>query len=512
MNKQLFIAVSSVTTASIIGYGISFVKAALVAALLGVSWQMDIFLLDFSIIYFFASLTSAPIISVVIPEYLRQKAISHNKSVDYIGASAGLLLLIFSFLTVIVFIFSPEIAQFFGKNNQTLEQIKKSEELIKLMVPVILFTGLSSLFQAVLNAEKIFFYSTISNAFQPLIVIICLLLGSKEISINFQAIGISLGTLAQFVFLLVIVKKHSLISTWSINYKVEGIKKTIQLLSPLVGTQALILSIPIIDRNLASIYPEGIISSLGYAQTLSNMSATIFLTALQTAILPFISQNVVDEGIEGLSKTFSQMLRFLVVLLIPVSTFFIFFREPFVKIIFERGAFDINATLLTSKAFAAYMVGIVPMGITFFCSRAFNAIQDSKTNALIGSFIYFLIKIIANLVLINFFGFVGIAYANAFAYLVAGLMMIIILDRKIKNIGIPILLFDGFKSLISGFLASGISWYIVIILFEGKSLLKLIFGALIFLIFYLLISNGLKIESVITIQSRVFKQLGKIFI
>ena len=51
---------------------------------------------------------------------------------------------------------------------------------------------------------------------------------------------------------------------------------------------------------------------------------------------------------------------------------------PIVKLLFERGAFDLRATQMTSSALFCYSIGIIGFGLRDILSRVFYSIQDTK--------------------------------------------------------------------------------------------------------------------------------------
>ena len=143
---------------------------------------------------------------------------------------------------------------------------------------------------------------------------------------------------------------------WRLNWKTDGIPQSFKLLWPLVVTQAIILVLPIIDRTMAAGFSSGTISALGYAQTLMNMSAMVLLMALQSAILPFFADLMDDKNLRAFQKTFSSTIRILVILLLPISIVMFVLQVPIIRLVFERGAFNSQATLLTAPAFGMYLI------------------------------------------------------------------------------------------------------------------------------------------------------------
>jgi putative peptidoglycan lipid II flippase len=244
---------------------------------------------------------------------------------------------------------------------------------------------------------------------------------------------------------------------------------------------------------MAARYSTGTISALGYAQTLMSMSATVFLTALNTALLPLFSQQVAEEGLASFRKTFVPTIRVLVTFLIPLCVLLIVLQKPVIQVVFERGAFDIQATTLTAPAFAAYMLGVLPMAITFLCSRGFNAQQDSKTNALIGVLLYVVVKIVMNVLLSRVWGYLGLALATSIAYAATAVAMLWVMWRRLGGLEGRRLFQTGGKTLVASFFAGVLAWWGAI-LGGNNPLLQLGLGGGLALIGFGLFSYTLKLE------------------
>ncbi len=451
-------AAGMIAVASILGYVVSFVKAAMVAAYLGTGRQMDAFLWSLALVNLFATVASTPLTAVLVPVYLSLKVRDSSLARVFIDAILGLLLLAFSVLSLLLAAGAPLVAKWLG-SDLGQEGIGLTARLVWLMVPVVLFSGGWTACQAVLNAEKSFFLPALSAAFPALLVIPALVLAGPGRAVYAQAVGLSLGALLQWATLLLALRRKGLGRRWTLNLHTEGMPQFFKLLWPLLGTQVFILCLPVVDRTMAARFSPGSISALGYAQTLMNISATVFLTALHTAIFPFLSQQVVEDGLAALKQTFVPAIRTLIILLAPVSILLVVLQKPVIRLVFERGAFDAQATALTTPAFGAYMIGVVPMAITFFCSRGFSALQDSKTNALVGVLGLVSVKLLMNVVLTRTYGYLGLAMATSAAYATTAVVMLWLMRRKLGGIGGRRLLLALAKTLVASSLASLLAWY-----------------------------------------------------
>ena len=482
----------SVAIASGAGYLISFIKAAMVAAYLGVGMEMDAFLWSFALTTLFATVASGPLSAVLVPVYLNLKSKGKEQGRNYFGAMLGFLFLIFVVLAIILILVTSLVTKFL-RHGLGLASPELAVQMVWLMIPVVIFSSMGTACQAILNAEKSFFLPTLSNSIPAILVILLLLTLGQKWLVYTQPIGLSLGAGAQFILLAVVLWRMDKLGKWRLNWKTDGIPQSFKLLWPLVVTQAIILVLPIIDRTMAAGFSSGTISALGYAQTLMNMSAMVLLMALQSAILPFFADLMDDKNLRAFQKTFSSTIRILVILLLPISIVMFVLQVPIIRLVFERGAFDLQATLLTAPAFGMYLIGVVPMAITFISSRGFNAFQDSKTNAVIGTGLFFTIKLLSNILFARLWGYLGLALATSVAYSVTAIAMLWAMRRKTVSIDGRELLTSFVKVLCASLVAGGLAGWGEH-LGAGRLLLQVLFGGGLAFVGFILMAIILKIE------------------
>ncbi|MDD4588561.1 MAG: lipid II flippase MurJ, partial [Heliobacteriaceae bacterium] len=87
---------------------------------------------------------------------------------------------------------------------------------------------------------------------------------------------------------------------------------------------------------------------------------------------------------------------------------------PFIRIIFERGAFTPENTVATAVALFWYALGLVPSAMRDLYTRMFYALQDTRTPVKVGA-VCVTIHIVLNLILIRYMAHGGLALATSIA-------------------------------------------------------------------------------------------------
>lgn len=491
--------VGVVTIASFASAGVSFIKLAVVAAYLGATWQMDLFLWAFALITWFSTIASSSLTAVIVPVYLSLKARDARLAQALVNSLMGWLLVIFGGVSLLLSAAAPLIVTLLA-NDFSPSSIRLAVHLTWLMIPSVLFTGGWGTCQSVLNAEKSFFLPAISGSLTALCVIVFMLVSPRDLAVYAQAIGISLGAFLQWWLLVSVLRRRRLCTRISLRWRVEGMNDVVQLIWPLLVTAAVMGLLPVVDRTIASRFSEGSISALGYAQTLMTMSFTMFLASLQTAVLPYLSDQVANGGPVAFKRAFLPTVRTLIVILMPLSALFIAFQRPVVQIVLQRGLFDSRAVALTAAALGAYLLGVVPMAVARVSAKGFNALQDSRSNALLGLLLYVPVKLLMNLCLAMYCGYVGLALASSMAETVTAVGMLWFMRRKLGEIKAFELISLTAKALLASGSAALVAWWIVNASKVSLSpLVQLLVGGSCGLLLYWLGARLLKLNEVLSL-------------
>ncbi|MFV0480912.1 MAG: lipid II flippase MurJ, partial [Campylobacteraceae bacterium] len=94
------------------------------------------------------------------------------------------------------------------------------------------------------------------------------------------------------------------------------------------------------------------------------------------------------------------------------SVFGIVLSNEAIKLLFERGSFNVNDTVVTAQVLSMYLIGLVPFGLAKLFSLWLFAYQEQKRAAKISA-ISLLINIIFSFLLFKPYGVVGLALAGS---------------------------------------------------------------------------------------------------
>jgi len=169
----------------------------------------------------------------------------------------------------------------------------------------------------------------------------------------------------------------------------------------------------------------------------------------------------------------------------------IILREPIIKLLFERGAFDQEATRLTAEALLFYALGLCAFSGVRIVAPTFYALQDTKTPVKM-AVISLIVNIAAGIALMGPMRHGGLALATSIGSAVNLTLLIYALRKRIGRIDGHEIIRSLVRSAVSaavmgvavGFVALwcvpkcvGSTWYLVVCVFGSILLGILIYGA-----------------------------------
>ncbi|MCK4777322.1 MAG: oligosaccharide flippase family protein, partial [Actinomycetia bacterium] len=208
------------------------------------------------------------------------------------------------------------------------------------------------------------------------------------------AVGVLLGSLAQFLFQTPFLKEKVKNYRLRINLREPGVRKVGMLIFPVIISLATVDINTVVDTRFASLLPQGSVADLGYAIRIWLLPLGVFAIAIATVLFPTFSKLAEKNNIRELRKTFGVGSRIVFLIVIPSALWFMVLSVPVVKLLFQRGEFLEKDTYLTASALFYYSVGLVAAGQLHMVNRAFYALKDTITPMIVAGFLVF----------INYFG------------------------------------------------------------------------------------------------------------
>jgi putative peptidoglycan lipid II flippase len=384
-------------------------------------------MLFFNVIGAALGVTVIPVLS----EYLRNRG--REAALDLANNLLNVVLVFSAVLVAFGEVFAPQVVRVVSPGFHG-EVYVLAVRLTRVVLPAIIFYSASGMMTGTLQALEQFTAPAMVGIPQNLLIILAILFLGPVVGIGGVAIGLLAAGAAQVLIQAPGLAGQGFKYRLALDLKDPGIRRIGRLVLPVVlGTSAGQLGL-VVDRMLASGLPAGSISALNYAQRVSALPFGIFTVAVSTVLYPRLAQAAAGADWEGYRRSLAAGIRAIAFLTLPMMVGLIVLREPIVRVLFERGAFDARGTEATAFALLFFGVGLLTMSLADLLSRAYFAVQDTVTPLLIGVGAV-AVNIVLNLLLIRRLAHGGLALGTSLASLFSAAMLLLLLRRRVPGVG-----------------------------------------------------------------------------
>jgi putative peptidoglycan lipid II flippase len=210
-----------------------------------------------------------------------------------------------------------------------------------------------------------------------------------------------------------------------------AVKQVLAQYAPMVAAAFLMGGTAVVSQSMAAMLGPGSVSVLAYGNKLTNLFVGVGAVAVSTAVLPHFSRMVTENDWHGLRHTLGTYTRLLLVVSLPVTLALVYYSEPMVAVLFQRGAFTDSDTHLVGRVQAIILLQIPLYVVGMMFVRLISALKANQV-MMWGNVINLFVCIVLNYVLMQRFGVVGIASATSLMYLISCCFLILVSLRLMK--------------------------------------------------------------------------------
>lgn len=464
-------------------YGTGYVANAFFAAIRIPTQLVDIIL-------------SSAIVSTFVPIFnqVLQKD-GKDKANKFANNFVNIVALISTAIAIIGIIFAPQIVKALAGGFDT-QTFNLTVELIKITFPMIIFTAIAYSLVGFLQSYGQFNIPAMISAVSNLVIIIFLLLFREKFGIHGVAGCMLFAWLLQVLIQVPFAKKYGYPFRLHIDFKDENIKRVFLLSIPILISTAVLPINNLVSTRLASGMGDNAVSAMEYAYKLYVVISGVFTYAIGNIIFPEMSRASADDNKEEYKEIINKAMRMMIYILIPLTIGITIFSKDIISVIYERGEFTVESTLITSSILTFFSVGIIGSGIVEVMNKAFYAKQDTKS-PLIAGIIMIIINVILCVTLSKFLDVKGLALATSITAIVNAITLMYMANKNVKIITKELGTFIA-KVVISA-LVMGVVVYLLNNYLQASSLInifRMIIGAAMGVVTYYLMTYLLKANEI----------------
>ena len=353
---------------------LGLVREQILAALFGAGFFADAFAVAFRIPNILRDLFAEGALSSALVPTFTDALVNDDKEAAYrLGRLVfTCIFLATGVLTLLGVIFAEELVVAISDGFAgDAAKVELTTRLTRITMPFLSIISLSAVWMAMLNALRSFMAPAYAPAmFNVTIITVGAGLLVIEMGAEQAIYWWSIGT----VFAALVQAMVQLPALWRLGYRpglsLRGIRtnprirRMMTLMGPAVlGLAAVQINIFVNTIFAASLPGDGPLAQLSYAFRIFYLPVGVFSVALATVTTTRVSEDAARGDLKALRASAAEGMSGVWMLMSASAVGLWILAEPVVQVLFERGAFDHEATLATAAILHSYVLGLMSYGL-----------------------------------------------------------------------------------------------------------------------------------------------------
>ena len=525
-NTSILKAAWLIALVTVLSKVIGFLRDVVTAKYYGTTWQSDAYFYAYQIPSFAIILlggVGGPLHSATVAVFSKLIPDLNERPSEFVNKLYNTFLclsvLFFTALGVLFFVFAPQVMAIII-NNGSAEMIALSAKHLQIMTPVFIVGGIVGIYYGLLITYKKFMLPN----FSPMIMSLVIIAGCWGISLFRQdtncyvlAIATTVGAICQFLLQFPQIRKIGF--RFKPNFcfwNNPELKTLIELVFPAILSSTIGQLHIYIDMFFTSSLKDGAWTSLGYANRIFQFPVGILVTAFLVPLFPLFTRLVASKDDDGIRSYFNKGVGLLFYVAIPIIIGIATVGMDAVRLVFERGEFDYNSSVMVFDALLYLSVSILPYVFRDSITRVYYAFDDAKTPFVVATS-SIVLKVLFNYLFINVLGMQigGITLSTSLVTLYNAIGLGVLMGKKIKLdykdlfINLAKMIFIGGIAFIVSLITAKILGYIL-----EESMTRAVFEifriavvSMVLMVTYIVLSLGFKVGYVDEVKDRIMAKI-----
>ena len=463
-----------VSSAFLLSRLLGYVRGSTMAAVFGLSPQLDAFYAAFRLPDLMFQLVAAGALSAALVPILSSLIATHEQDRAWrvVSTVATAVLVALLILSVVFFIAAPVIVPFFTAFEG--EQLELTIELSRIMLLSPILLALGAVATSALNARGRFAAAAIAPSIYNVGIIFGALVLSPLLGTTVNgtlvpnpvglALGVVLGSLGHVLVQLPPLSRLGFRFQPHLGLEDPQAKQAFVLMAPrAVGLGASQITFVVITLLATGLPETGALSAFNLGMLLLQIPLGVIGVPLGIVLLPALSTELATGTVERYLGMIGRALRLLLFVMLPIAALGMVLREDIVDLLFQYGAFNQQAVEMTAAVLLVLLIGLAAHSMIAVLARAFYADQDTMTPvvAAIGAVI---VNVTVAVVAVGPYGLQGLAFAIAAGAWLEASVLLVFLWRRHRTLDVGSLAVTFTRSLIAALVAGAIAVGVLMVL------------------------------------------------
>ena len=381
--------------------------------------------------------------STLVPMFVPHQGETQEDADERASVITSVGLVVLTVITIVAVLCSPLFLDLFPSGGEgAATRTSVAEPLLYLLVPQILFYGVTSLGTALLHARRRFAMAAYAPVATNVVTILAVLAvpltaGADDDLTNRPTLALlGLGTtagVAAMAFLVAWgVRGSDIRLRWRPHFRDPALREIMRLGSWTIGYVVANQIALLVVLRLASGLDAGAITAYQTAFIFFQLPHGLLAVSIMTSTTPELARAAQSGDGPLLFRRFREGGSMLLAVMIPAAAILMILGHDLVELVLERGLFDAEDTARTGGTIVMMALGLPGFSLYLYALRVFYARRDTKTP--------FMLNVGENLANILFALALigseerGLGLAFSLAYTVAAVASLVVLSRRVPGI------------------------------------------------------------------------------
>ena len=414
-----FASVGSATMASRV---LGFVREAMIASVLGAGPVADAFYAAFRFPNLFRRLfAEGAFNSAFIPLFAKELEGGGPEAAEQFAKQVlSTLLAVLIGLSAVAMIFMPMLVGTIiaPRFADTPDKFDLTVLLTRVMFPYLTAMSLVAMLSGILNSYRRYFLAALAPTLLN-VVLVAVLFAAMRMDADPRQVGVMLAAgvmlsgLLQLALLVVAVYRTGFRIHVGAPRLTPPVKRLLWLALPAAITGGITQLNLLVGQIIAS-GQDGAIAIINYADRIEQLPLGVIGIGIGVVLLPELSRALKAGDEPEVVHLQNRSLEFGLAMTVPAAVALVVIPAPIVALLFERGAFTRETTLVTSAVLAAFACGLPAFVLNKIFTPAYYARENMRT-PMVFTIINAAVNVTGSLILFSMIGVVGIAISTAAA-------------------------------------------------------------------------------------------------
>jgi putative peptidoglycan lipid II flippase len=384
--------------------------------------------------------------SVLVPVFVAHRARGQEDAWESARAVMTVAIVLLGIIMLIGILAAPWIVRLYTLRVPIEDRAQVqalSTFFLRIFMPQIALYGIGAVATGLLNAHRRFAVPMFAPILNNVVVIASFLLfaflpgaptpggitlGQKLV----LAVGTTAGVAAMTFALWPSLRRIGFRWRWRLDWKNEAVRHLVRLsgwvIAYVVINQLGLLVVIVLAGPVDGGYTAYLAAFIFF-----QLPHAIFSVSIMTALLPSLSEDWQKRDRADFRQTLARGIRASAFVVIPAAAGYLVLARPIVRLLLENGVAGPQSTDLVAGVLTFFAVGLFSFSAFMLFLRAFYAMQDTRTPAIINLFAVAL-NTGANFILFPLLGVRGLALGHALAYTFAMVVAGAVLRRRLHGL------------------------------------------------------------------------------